>query len=614
MAATSNLASARSLGTTREGQHSQQEESNLNTNADDPYHNGDFILNGHFQIPNDNRAMDEADRSGSLETSKSTKSGKKMDQSHLMPYKQGLRPDLSGSRSGSEPDSLLDLYGHPRSITERSLDSSRHRSETRQEADAENVDAAGDELEESRWIHRDKLAAIESQEMQDAGISPPLPRSGSKSRSRREKSEDLDQEEAGHPNKMGKKRKLKATPKDEEADEQMPFNEFDVRSPEEIAADALVERSPSPIYRQQTARSSSSRIPVPRSSPMPLPQEHLERTTPLPRKRNASGTWSGADEDGISYNRLRSRGNSVGSQVLLDEVDSPQSPSRPSSSGSPTKTKSGITKTSHARKSSTSTPTSNQKPRSASSGRSPSTPLQRPKSRSGLEPRPPTAVNRPEGEAPWLKDMYKPDPRLPPDQQLLPTHAKRLQEEQKRHGQWDQAQRDSEDRKQQLRKEANGTIHSQSLTSASSQQTSDFSPLAVHTRKGLQPTQSPSRDRSLKGEQSPGRNNSSTDWPLSGSISKVDGGAAGLNAGSLGSEKVANAGYSPIPRIRTGQSEAAESRGGVTGLRQPGDHQAQDNTVDPFEKERLERLGGKNETGDRSKNAKDKGCGCCVVM
>src|ERR1700755_2777293 len=26
--------------------------------------------------------------------------------------------------------------------------------------------------------------------------------------------------------------------------------------------------------------------------------------------------------------------------------------------------------------------------------------------------------------------MYKPDPRLPPDQQLLPTHAKRLAQEQ----------------------------------------------------------------------------------------------------------------------------------------------------------------------------------------
>ncbi|KAG9549686.1 hypothetical protein KCV01_g23507, partial [Aureobasidium melanogenum] len=30
-----------------------------------------------------------------------------------------------------------------------------------------------------------------------------------------------------------------------------------------------------------------------------------------------------------------------------------------------------------------------------------------------------------EGEAPWVATMYKPDPMLPPDQQMLPTHAKR---------------------------------------------------------------------------------------------------------------------------------------------------------------------------------------------
>lgn len=35
-----------------------------------------------------------------------------------------------------------------------------------------------------------------------------------------------------------------------------------------------------------------------------------------------------------------------------------------------------------------------------------------------------------EGEAPWIASMYKPDPRLPPDQQMLPTHAKRMAQEQ----------------------------------------------------------------------------------------------------------------------------------------------------------------------------------------
>jgi len=39
-------------------------------------------------------------------------------------------------------------------------------------------------------------------------------------------------------------------------------------------------------------------------------------------------------------------------------------------------------------------------------------------------------MKSPEGDPPWLATMYKPDPRLPPDQQLLPTVAKRLQQEQ----------------------------------------------------------------------------------------------------------------------------------------------------------------------------------------
>jgi hypothetical protein len=34
-----------------------------------------------------------------------------------------------------------------------------------------------------------------------------------------------------------------------------------------------------------------------------------------------------------------------------------------------------------------------------------------------------------EGEPPWMVSSYRPDPRLPPDQQLLPTVAKRLQQE-----------------------------------------------------------------------------------------------------------------------------------------------------------------------------------------
>lgn len=95
---------------------------------------------------------------------------------------------------------------------------------------------------------------------------------------------------------------------------------------------------------------------------------------------------------------------------------------------------------------------------------------QRPKSRAGLETRPPTAVNRPEGEPPWLATMYKPDPRLPPDQQLLPTHAKRMQQR-------DEAMRAAK---------TNGTDgYSDGNINGSSGAGHDPVPLAVHTKDGL---------------------------------------------------------------------------------------------------------------------------------
>ena len=573
----------------------------------------DQYANGYDSNPDNRMRAEETERSASLENSKSQRVGKKMDASYLMPYKQSSRQDLAGSRSNSEPDSLIDLYGHPRSMTERSPEGNRNKSESH---DPDSIDQhdPDNNVEESNWIHRDKLAIIESREMQAAGISPSaIIRSSSKSRHRREKSDTIGVEQDEVPQvRENKKRRVKHITKDEEPEEEIPLNKFDVRTPQEIAAESYQERSTSPIYRQQTPRSSSSKIPLPRSSPMPLPQEYLERTTPLPRKRNASGTWSGGDEDGIAYNRLRSRGDSVGSQTLLDDGVGGQIPSSPTggfqplSGNSPTKAKNGgAQKQLHGRKSSISNSTSGQKPRSASSGASPSTPLQRPKSRSGLEPRPPTAVNRPEGEPPWLKDMYKPDPRLPPDQQLLPTHAKRLQEQSRRQDGWEQPQRSNEEHELGTTEEVSGRGGSTGKDTSMS----PFSPLAIHTRKGLQPTQTSSRDpNDLHHDQT------GPEWPLGRSNRETGGAASDPNSPtSTTQEKAGNAGYSPIPRIRSGQTDSGEPKSPITGLRQPGNQQHRAAAVDPFDKERMERITGNNDA-DADTKKKDKGCGCCVVM
>ena len=611
MAAVSTFSGSPGLDHAYHGQQNDQDEWSLETS---PNTGGGQFSNGFDPESLGNRRTEDTEHSGSIEMSKSSRPGRKGDQTYLLPYKQGARPDLSGSRSGSEPDSLIDLYGHPRSIAEKSHESPRRKSETQESLERPSTPSKEDQ-EESRWIHRDKLAVIERQEMQAAGISPPLPRSSSKSRHRREKSEDQqpigesELEDGVLQPKTSKKRKVKQMPREEEAELSSPgLNEFDVRTQEEIAAE-FTERSTSPVYKQQTPRSSSSRIPLPKSSPMPLPQEQLERTTPLPRKRNASGTWSGGDEDGISYNKLRSRGNSVGSQVLLDDMDSPASPIynlRPSSSESPTKTRTGSgTKSSHVRKISTSTPSSNQKQMPTSAGRSPSTPLQRPKSRSGLEPRPPTAINRPEGEAPWLKDMYKPDPRLPPDQQILPTHAKRLQEEQRRQKQWEQAKMDSEERRQPKRRDLSVKTQSSPTTGEIDHPQAEFSPLAIHTNNGLQPTTS--RDDGIR-ETKQNPDQASPEWPLArGTVHSIS------NGDYSSADRTENAGYTPIPRIRPGQPDNADGKASITGLRRPQEQQI---ALDPFEKERLERANnnGRTNDADTGGKSKEKGCGCCVVM
>ena len=372
-----------------------------------------------------------------------------MDGNHLVPFKTNgsatIHSDLS--RSGSEPDSLLDLYGRPRSLGNVDL-----------LAKADNQDSVymdDEDPEQSRWIHRDKLALIESHEMQEAGIKyPHFPRSSSRSNRKkghiRQQSRERSSNGASQPdpvlhdseaetrqsgglsNGLGGKEAVEGEPS------------FDLRTSDEIAQESYPMTVMSPVYRQPGTRSSSSRIPLPKSSPMPIPQEHIDRNTPLTRTRGASENWSTGDDDGMEYNKGRSRSHSVGSQVLLDDgeplSDAPNPIAYDGNNGSPSTSptkrlaiKSGQGTSNNARKATGALRNVSDPPKTRSASNTyRSSPNQRPKSRSGLESRPATAINRPEGDPPWLATMYKPDPRLPPDQQILPTHAKRMQQEKDR--------------------------------------------------------------------------------------------------------------------------------------------------------------------------------------
>lgn len=513
--------------------------------------------------------------------------------SYLSPYNPGaLRAAHSDlSRSGSEPDSLIELYGRPRSR----VDSMDHGDQT----DVRDMFYFDDEdPERSRWIHRDKLALIESQEMREAGIKIPRPaRSSSKSNGTRVHHRDSSREPSRDRYRNGlhsndpdsEEAKVQRLHQQEREDEKRPngSQESDVQITEDTSPEPYLATNSAPPYRQQGLRVSSSRIPVPKSSALPVPQGNTEKQAVFPRKRGTSGNWSGGDEDGIAYNKTRNRSHSVGSQILLDDGEvvngntdhSAQTPNHDSPSTSPTKrqvSKAGRPSSASARKATNAirNASDSQKTRSPPTTASRSSPGQRPKSRSGLESRPATAINRPEGEAPWLATMYKPDPRLPPEQQLLPTHAKRLQQE----------------------REAGHDSRGSGSGSGSGPDHDDAGNLAVRTGDGLQPPPSSLEANPEKAEKE--RLNHEPAWPLKWSPTKENGSpVGGLND---------HGGYSTIPKMKsTPTPPVGPSQSPKLGQRPSQPQSQQTKMLEEKEKEKDKGMEGQKKEG---------GCACCIVM
>jgi hypothetical protein len=309
----------------------------------------------------------------------------------------------------------------------------------------EKKEKPAEAVDDSAWIHRDKLAQIEIQEMAEAGIDVrPYRRSvsagpgasarssRSQSRSSRRPSKDKTAElatemENGAGHEDFERKRISTIPAaDEEEHDFDPTVDTEFRTPEEVAA---AERGS--VRSNTVIRPSTSRIPVSKASPVPVPATVVDRDSPLPRSRGNSNAWSGNPNwDEMQYAR-KARSNSIGSQAMLDD-DGVRTPPRPGSSNmgssgennSPTK----------ARVPKKSTPTSGARNNYTTNGsmnkqRLSSSKENRPVSR-GHQSRPSTSSRAPEGDPPWIATMYKPDPRLPPDQQMLPTHAKRMLQEQ----------------------------------------------------------------------------------------------------------------------------------------------------------------------------------------
>ena len=254
----------------------------------------------------------------------------------------------------------------------------------------------------SHWIHRDKLARIENEELQAAGLILPKSRSSSNIRHR-----DRSVENFSRTRKASKAAEINA------ADITVPT--WDLRLPHEVVA--------SDFFVSGGAR-GGSKIPIAKTSPLPIRDEHLEREAPLQRKCDSSP--EGAT---IRYTKPRSRSASASASQKADTTP----PSKPVGSrttkqsttdrGSPKEAPGAATRKPSAK-------TTPGKPKGRSGPRRDSTNSSggRPSTRSGELSSGPGPKPM-EGDPPWMVSAYTPDPRLPPDQQLLPTVAKRLQQE-----------------------------------------------------------------------------------------------------------------------------------------------------------------------------------------
>lgn len=313
--------------------------------------------------------------------------------------------------------------------------------------ETKKVDKPADPIDDSQWIHRDKLAQIEIMEMEQAGFpvrqsrrssaGAGAERRSSRSRSRSRKAMPPEEQEPepmptetyqSYEDEYAPKR-MSTIPATEEDEHYDPTTDWEIRTPEEVMAEQEINRS-------QVIRPSTSRIPVSKASPVPVPSNVVGRDSPLPRSRqgSTSGTW-----DDMQYQR-KARSGSIGSQALLDDEDGVKTPPRPGSSqlrysdeNSPPKSR--VPKaTPNGRKGSTPGVNATQRPGSSHGNKARATPNNKDKDRTtsnGHKSRPSTShAYNPEGDPPWISSMYKPDPRLPPDQQMLPTHAKRMMQEQ----------------------------------------------------------------------------------------------------------------------------------------------------------------------------------------
>ncbi|RJE26416.1 hypothetical protein PHISCL_01217 [Aspergillus sclerotialis] len=498
-------------------------------------------------------------------TSKGSRSSSMSRQAYVNDWNSARgRRDASLNRRTSESGSWRDVYGQETANWSAGNVGDSVDSHYNGHPEKDDMDT-----NDENWIHRDKLARIESEELQQAAILLQR-RAGVESRTGRGKSHELHhkggfgsststpavtEQSEPWPNlhvDQGEHTSSSGPDGDGNYDIEDERQNWDLRRPEEIAADKMDDGG-SYFYYNPALRKSSSRIPISTASPAPISPDHFGRES---RKQRSRAPTNGDDDSSVT--KVRRASEPTAAETA--SASTPTGGSRPVSRGTPTGQNASAKKTprgtsgSSNRKTSAPPTTRKTTPRSrAVSGNGGSG--QRPTTRSG-ETRPTTSVNRPEGDPPWLATMYKPDPRIPPDQQILPTHARKMQQEQ-----WEKEGRTT-------------TTYDR-----------DFTPLAVRPDEQSSNNDKPEKEEpkpeekpeevpeEKKEEQKEPSGQKAAEWPLGSPKNEGPNNKPGVSTG-----------YSTIPKVRETPAP------GLSPNWDPPVVTAQP----PPEKE--------------------KGCGCCIVM
>lgn len=410
-----------------------------------------------------------------------------------------------------------------------------------------NKEADGDTSEEdSKWIHRDKLAKIESEELQAAGFILPQPRSRSQ---RRDRSQSSHKRLAGGSNGPARSRRDSAAA-------------LEPKTPDASAAiNGWADEGDQPARP-----TTGSRIPVPKKSPMLGGVGRSRENSPEDLEKRLD-----------TAPKARSRSNSTTLKSLEPSPSLKATPAKRSNTDATagrkpvTPTATGVRKASAPAK--TIPPEARGKVKPKGKG-SISSNNGRPSTRSGERELSTSSIgSKPmEGDPPWMVSAYKPDPRLPPDQQLLPTVAKRLAQEK-----WEQEGKF-------------GNIYDKDFRPLN--EDGFLSPPANVVPGGAISSPNESHQDDVVNQEV----ERSDEWPLKSPEPK--------SPASLGRSST----YSTMPRIQDNppvQPPVASPRlpsGPTMGL----PPQAVQVTRVP-DAEKVENVKG-------GKNKKDGGCGCCIVM